>query len=216
MQSVSVRSQRVWESLYASGHKLDYPNDVFVRVTHRLLDPEVHSRVLDYGCGSGENLLHLARRGFSVAGVDISQSAVSLVRDRARRAGLDCDVRVVRGLPVPFPDASFDAVIAWQVLDYNDRKGLAMAVEELQRVLRPGGVALYAMVAPGDVAEREGVPLGDGLYEIRDGAQAGAVKIVLQRDQIPQIFPTDDLQVGRFVFEFDGIVSSHWIISHAG
>lgn len=204
----------IWEPLYREGHRLSYPNDVFVRVTHGLLDNHIHPRVLDYGCGSGENLLHLAQRGFRVTGGDICPSALDTTRERFAEAGLEADLRLIQGRSLPFADAAFDAVVAWQVLTYNDWETLPGVLSELDRVLRPGGRFLATMSAPGDYMEKNGRPLGNGLYQLQDRGQEGAIIMIVEEQQIPACFPGTQVDTGWFGHEFMGVPSRHWIVSY--
>lgn len=204
----------IWEDLYKAGHKLSYPNDVFVRITHRLLDKASHPRALDYGCGSGESLIHLARRGFQMTGADVSPSALQTTGERLHDAGLSAELQLIEGATLPFADASFDVVLAWQVLTYNDWDSLPLALGQLDRILRPGGIFIATLSAPGDFMEQDGEPLGNGLYELQSRGQQGAVIMIVQQDQIQGLFPGKGLKTGWFGFEFDGIPSRHWIVSY--
>ena len=96
--------------------------------------------LLDAGCGTGNNLLHLARRGRTV-GVDLSEEALRFCRRRG--------VRAVRGslLRLPFSDQTFDCVTSFDVLYHRWVTNDAEAVAELARVLRPGGVLLVRVPA---------------------------------------------------------------------
>ena len=104
-------------------------------------------RVLDIGCGSGGNLLHLARTT-SLAhgtGFDVEAPVIEVARERAQEEGLADRVEFVRGDPgpLPFPDGSFDVVFSKDsFLHVPDKEALAA---ELFRVLAPGG-----KVAAGD------------------------------------------------------------------
>ncbi|WP_377641342.1 class I SAM-dependent methyltransferase [Oryzobacter terrae] len=109
-------------------------------------------RVLDAGCGSGPLTESLRDRGALVTGVDVSAAMVDLARERL---GDDADLRVADlAAPLPFPDASFDDVVASLVLHYLEDWSGPLA--ELRRVLRPGGrlllcvnhPAAYAIVYP--------------------------------------------------------------------
>ena len=51
-------------------------------------------RAIDIGCGTGTNVVYLARRGFSVFGIDISRRAVAMARRRVQDAGVSAEVRV--------------------------------------------------------------------------------------------------------------------------
>jgi len=88
--------------------------------------------ILDVGCGTGTTLRYLRRHGYeSLCGVDISAYAV----DRLKAEGIPAHRASI--LALPFPDASFDVVIAAQVLEHVVRRG--RFISELRRVLRPGG-----------------------------------------------------------------------------
>lgn len=110
-------NSKLWQDLYDQGkNDLRYPSDVFVRCANKYLGSNVR-KVLDYGCGTGANLLHLAQRGMTVSGIEISESALALTQKRIKESNLTADLKLgVPGAPLPWPDNSFDAVIAWQVL----------------------------------------------------------------------------------------------------
>lgn len=213
MMSEAV-NHRVWESLYRQGHRLSYPGDMFVRVTHRLLSPDRHARVLDYGCGSGENLMHLCRRGFKMTGLEVSASAVRTTRERLEASGLEADVIHCTEGVLPFEGGRFDAVIAWQVLCYNDETGFREALSELHRILRPGGVFLAAITAPGDSRQVEGKPLGSGVYRLTTPGQTGAVLRVVDREEMSRYFDLSKSEIGVFSHEFMGVSSRHWVVCY--
>jgi SAM-dependent methyltransferase len=102
------------------------------------------SRVLDVGCGSGEFLAHLARLGVSPAGIDPAPGMVELARSRVPGA----DVRLGPARPLPWPDGSFEAVTAFNALQFAD--GTLDALAELARVTVPGGHVAIANWAEGD------------------------------------------------------------------
>jgi ubiquinone/menaquinone biosynthesis C-methylase UbiE len=99
-------------------------------------------RVLDVGCGSGAVTRDIAKRVGSqglAAGLDPSPALLSIARKLAQEAGLGDRVEFREGnaLRLPFPEASFDAVVCATVLSHVP-KGES-AIPELTRVLRPGG-----------------------------------------------------------------------------
>jgi SAM-dependent methyltransferase len=98
-------------------------------------------RVLDVGCGTGGMLALL---GAPATGVDISGRAL----DHARRRGLT-RLALASAAALPFPDASFDAVLALDVLYHRAVPDEARALAEFARVVRPGGfVVLHAAAHP--------------------------------------------------------------------
>jgi SAM-dependent methyltransferase len=97
-------------------------------------------RLLEVGCGVGIDLLRFARGGAIVAGVDLSEIAIDLARANVAHHGYAADLQVMNGEDLRFADASFDAVYAHGVLQYTADAG--RMVQELHRVLRPGGEAI--------------------------------------------------------------------------
>jgi SAM-dependent methyltransferase len=93
--------------------------------------------VLDVGCGNGVHLAELDRRGHrgKVFGVDLSPGMLSAAGSHARAALLLGDAQAL-----PFPESSFDRVLAMHMLYHAPDRDRAIA--EIRRVLRDEGVAL--------------------------------------------------------------------------
>jgi SAM-dependent methyltransferase len=102
------------------------------------------SRALDVGCGSGEFLSYLRQLGASPAGIDPAPGMVELARARVP----DADVRLGAIEELPWPDGSFDAVTAFNALQFAGDTLDALA--ECVRVARPGGHVAVANWAEGD------------------------------------------------------------------
>lgn len=102
---------------------------------------EPHMNVLDCGCGPGGITLGLAAlvpQGQAV-GVDIQAEQLELGRQRARERGLDnVQFKQASAYELPFEDNSFDAVLAHAILYHLGEP--KKALEEIFRVLKPGGV----------------------------------------------------------------------------
>jgi len=98
-----------------------------------------HARILDAGCGSGRNMIELARHG-TVTGVELSDTSVELAR--ARDAG-----EVIAGslLEMPFPGDSFDLAVSLDVIEHLEDD--LTALRELRRTVAPGGSLLLTVPA---------------------------------------------------------------------
>lgn len=94
--------------------------------------------VLDAGMGPGRLCEALCARGWRVSGVDPAPGRVA--RARARLPDAVDRLHEGRLEALPFPDASFDAVVSTGAIEYAADR--AAAVSELARVLRPGGRAI--------------------------------------------------------------------------
>jgi SAM-dependent methyltransferase len=101
----------------------------------RLLD------ILDAGCGSGGMTRYLGRFGH-VTGVDIAPEALALARKRRL-------TRLARSSvgSLPFGDGSFDVVTSFDVLYHLNVDDDRLALADMHRVLRPGGIALIRLPA---------------------------------------------------------------------
>ena len=96
--------------------------------------------ILEVAPGPGYFAIELARAGFDVTALDISQTMVEIAREKAALAGVDIDVRHGDASAMPFADASFD-LVACQAAFKNFRQPVA-ALNEMHRVLRAGGRAV--------------------------------------------------------------------------
>ncbi|PXY28486.1 methyltransferase type 11 [Prauserella muralis] len=103
--------------------------------------------LLDVGCGPGmlvRRLLDTRPGDFHITACDQSRAMIKAAADRVAGAD-DVDLTVARIEDLPFPDESFDVVLAMGVLEYTDA---ARALRELARVVRPGGLVLVTMLNP--------------------------------------------------------------------
>lgn len=108
-------------------------------------------RALDIGCGSGKSTSTLISLGYDVTGMDFSEEAVSICKER-----FDGSARIIRGnvLDIPFADSSFDYVVAVHVLEHIPDDDMPVAAREIGRILRPGGWVFIRDFAPGDMREK--------------------------------------------------------------
>jgi SAM-dependent methyltransferase len=105
--------------------------------------------VLDLGCGNGRVALALAERGYDVEGVDISPSMIEEARAAAAAAGVEARFRVGDAVKLPHDENELDAVVfACNGIGHLTRDGKSACLVEVQRVLRPGGVALFSLRTP--------------------------------------------------------------------
>jgi SAM-dependent methyltransferase len=111
---------------------------VIERVIERLGLPD-HARILDAGCGSGRNMVELARHGV-VTGVELSDTSVRLARERDAGEVIEGSV-----MDMPFDEATFDLAVSLDVIEHlEDDVG---ALRELRRVTKPGGALLVTVPA---------------------------------------------------------------------
>lgn len=95
-------------------------------------------KVLDFGCGNGENGIYAAQCGAEAIGIDISPEGVANANLNAKQAGVEdhCRFETMDGENMSFSDNSFDLAVEYGVLHHVD---LDKAMMELNRVLKPDG-----------------------------------------------------------------------------
>jgi SAM-dependent methyltransferase len=114
---------------------------------NEVLEPLLRSlpagaRVLDVGCGTGEQLRWMRSLGLDAIGVEPAANM------RAAARALNPDTEIVDGTAdrLPFPDGSFDLILSLEVIRYLAGEDGRNAYREMLRVLRPGGVLACSLV----------------------------------------------------------------------
>jgi SAM-dependent methyltransferase len=124
------------------------PDPWLVRWLPALQQAACDAPVLELGCDTGADTRWLAAQGLDVVATDIAQDALRRCAAAVPQAHL---LRHDLRQPMPFPDATFGAVVASLCLHYFDWRTTVAAVEEVRRVLRPGGLLLCRLNSVNDV-----------------------------------------------------------------
>jgi SAM-dependent methyltransferase len=133
------RAGQPWDASYADGAApwdVGRPQPAVLRLAG---EGAFAGAVLDAGCGTGENALHVASLGLHVLGVDVAQTAVSIARRKAAARGLDADFVVADALHLARLGRAFATVLdcgLFHTFDGDERRGY---VAGLAAVTSPGG-----------------------------------------------------------------------------
>ncbi|MCB6179765.1 class I SAM-dependent methyltransferase [Rhodobacter sp. Har01] len=105
------------------------------------------SRILDLGAGIGRHALAFAAMGHQVTALDAAEASVAAVKASAVAQGAALDIRLAAMTDLPFDSASFDHVLAWNVIYHGDESVVRRTLAEVHRVLRPGGTFMATMLS---------------------------------------------------------------------
>ncbi len=143
------------------------PQPAFVRLAEQ---GAIHGDVLDAGCGTGENALHLAALGYAVVGIDAVPAAIERARAKMRERGQVVQFMVADALRLQALGRTFDSVIDSGLFHVFSDADRTRYVTSLARAVRDGGrvfILCFSEREPGDwgprrVTERE---LRDSFHE---------------------------------------------------
>jgi SAM-dependent methyltransferase len=148
------------------------------------------SRALDLGCGLGNYAIWLAGQGFDVVGVDISPTAIKIAKQNAKNKNAKCKF-IVADLTGQWPDlgSQFDFVYDWGLLHHIFPEKRGKYVENVHRVLGPGGKYLSVCFNEKDAAF-EGPPSAEpraGAGKYRETSK-GTVVYLSSEKELRELF----------------------------
>jgi len=141
--------------------------------------------VYDLGCGAGRHMAYLQAQGFAVVGTDVAENGLSVCAARLGDAGLPARLARADMTAAPFADASFGAAISINVLNHNTRPRLQQALDEVCRVLVPGGECYLTTLNTWDWRHGKGEEVEPDSFILAEGPEAGILH---------HFFPEDDLR----------------------
>lgn len=179
------RARQPWDASYADGPApwdLGRPQPAIVRLAG---EGAFAGTVLDAGCGTGENALHIAALGSSVVGVDVAETALSIAREKAAARGLEAEFLAADALHLNRLARTFDTVLDCGLFHTFDAEERDAYVVSLAAVTRPGArvyVLCFSTDGPGPHGPH---PIGED--EVR-AAFAGWNVAAIERDRIETRF----------------------------
>ena len=141
-----------WDASYRDGPApwdIGRPQPAVVRLTS---EGAFAGAVLDVGCGTGDNALHIASAGLSVVGVDVADTALRIARDRARGRGVEVEFTTADALRLDRLDRTFDSVLDCGLLHTFDGDERLRYVASLASTTRQDGT-LYVLCFSDDEPE---------------------------------------------------------------
>lgn len=214
-----------WEAdVYAEGKQMNiWPFSDVVSAFHRELKDwklDRPPRVLEVGCGAGNNLWALASIGYESFGVDIAPSAISFAKSRFEELGLKVNLSISTMRELSFEDKFFDFVLDRAAITQVSLDEVPECVDEIHRVLAEAG-KLYSFGLFGE--NHSGRSLGElqpnGSYDNFSGgifASVGLTTFFSQSTIATSFSSFSKLDVSRRTDEFpDRWISEEYsVIAH--
>ena len=134
---MSEKVTKVFEPLYAGLAPWDigHPQAAFAELIH---SKKIFGKVLDVGCGTGENALFFAQNGCSVVGVDASPTPVRRAKEKARQRGLGVTFMLYNALELKGIGEPFDAIVDCGLFHVFDNEDRQKYVQSLTAVSKKG------------------------------------------------------------------------------
>jgi len=119
-----------------------YPDLNLVRISGKFFENK-KGKVLDFACGPGLNLIHLAKKGFDLYGVDTSPYFIKQIKSKINKSikikkRISLKILKKNYIKLPFDDNYFDYIVCVSVLSlFGDQKKIENLLKELKRVMKP-------------------------------------------------------------------------------
>jgi ubiquinone/menaquinone biosynthesis C-methylase UbiE len=143
-EGIRVSTPESWARNFASSKKLTSFKKLKLRIDRRykLVQKYIKrgDKILDAGCGFGEWVSYLNGKEYVAAGLDYSETLISRLRNAY--PAIDWIYGTIEKIPAP--DATFDGIISWGVIEHNE-DGPKAALSEFFRVLKDGGHAVVTV-----------------------------------------------------------------------
>jgi SAM-dependent methyltransferase len=129
--------------------------------------------ILDLGCGYGHWSIILGRAGFDVYAVDISKSAINILKKWSNEEKLGIKCRVISGTQIDKLKKKFDAVICNSVLDHMCFKDTEETIQKIYKTLKPSGIAYLSFDGREEDNPDNFIILQDGTQKYIKGKNKG-------------------------------------------
>lgn len=185
--------RQIYPQLYAQGLEDRAPYDCIVTFVHRNKPkkdrPDI--RILEVGCGTGNNIWYLVREGFNLSGVDASLEAISYANRRLNEENLDADLRVADFTQLPYAENTFDLVYDRGSLTCCGLTSARKAVQEIHRVLVAGGRFFFNPYSTEHSSAKSGRLIEDNLtVDIQAGSLVGCGQLCFyDRAKVEELLP---------------------------
>ena len=168
---------KLWDQIFSDQNPTLYPYNSVVSFVFRNYPKHKEKkeiRVLDVGCGGANNLFFIAEMGFKAYGIDGSKNVIQIAKKRLQQKNLTAELFIGDFRELPFKSDFFDLVIDRGSLCCLDKSGIQQTVNEINRVLLPGGIFFSSSYADDHTSSKSGKRIQNGITtDIKKGSLQG-------------------------------------------
>ena len=138
-----------YELIYKRGQNHFYPNLDLVRIQKTFLKSNI-GKTLDFGFGSGENLVFLSNEGHEIYGLETSHTALKITKKKIKNKKAKLNLKILSSSKkLGFKDNFFDNIICLSVFSQlKNRKNAIHLLNEFNRILKKNGILIIDINGP--------------------------------------------------------------------
>ena len=138
-----------YELIYKKGQNHFYPNLDLVRIQKTFLKSNI-GKTLDFGFGSGENLVFLSKEGHEIYGLETSHTALKITKKKIKNKKAKLNLKILSSSKkLQFSDNFFDNIICLSVFSQlKNRKNAIHLLNEFNRILKKNGILIIDINGP--------------------------------------------------------------------
>lgn len=141
--------------------------------------------VLDLGCGAGRHAILLAKEGFQVAALDVSETALKTLDTRLKTESISNVMLIQHEMGrLPFIENYFDGIVSTNVLHHGKLVEIKKTVNELYRVMKTGASAFLIALSSSDFRKGTGAKLERNTFVFKKGEERGIIHHFFTRQEL--------------------------------
>lgn len=154
-----------WDTQHLKYAKEEWINkpSIFAQNSIEFFPPT--GKVIDLGCGQGQDSRFFAEHGYGVVGTDFSDQGIKTAKEKSKNLNIDFMVLDISE-PLPFPDSSFDVVYSHLAIHYFDKIKTKFIFSELARILKKGGTLALLVNSVRDPEYGTGTKIEENYFSI--------------------------------------------------
>ena len=130
-----------WEKIYEERNQLnEYPFQDFISFYHKTFSRKKNNKVLEIGCGYGNNLEFVSTFDHEIYGIDASKTVINLLIDKFKRKKVTCNLKVMDFTKLDFEKNYFDFILNREAVTCTSLENAHLCVKECYRTLKKGGL----------------------------------------------------------------------------